>query len=162
MKLKKFCQPRIAKRGNASEAVKKSTQGPNRKDGWIGEALERNLWKVKHCAISLHKHTSLSTWPIAGNLNERFLKFWKSTRPFGTKLDETNFFTASQLWPEIVSQDRCGLFRENLKRHIWAMSQWVDTLKKAASALPIDCPPPNDPLFKVSEGRPLRSNLNRD
>jgi hypothetical protein len=29
------------------------------------------------------------------NLNERILKLWKSTRPFGTKVDESNFFTAS-------------------------------------------------------------------
>jgi hypothetical protein len=29
------------------------------------------------------------------NLNERILKLWKSTRPFGTKVDESNFFTPS-------------------------------------------------------------------
>jgi hypothetical protein len=29
------------------------------------------------------------------NLNERILKLWKSTRPFATKVDEINFFTAS-------------------------------------------------------------------
>lgn len=112
---KLFCQAKSIILCNPSEAVKKSTQEPNRKDGWIGEALERNLWKVKHCAISLHKHTSLATWPVAGNLNERFLKFWKSTRPFGTKLDETNFSTASQLWSEILSLDQGGLFGENLE-----------------------------------------------
>ena len=27
------------------------------------------------------------------NLNERILKLWKSTRPLGAKVDETNFFT---------------------------------------------------------------------
>jgi hypothetical protein len=29
------------------------------------------------------------------HLNERILKLWKSTHPFGTKVDENNFFTAS-------------------------------------------------------------------
>ena len=62
-----------------------------RKDGWIGEALERNLWKLKHCALSSLKHISLLPWHVTLNLNERILKLWKSTCPFGTKVDETNF-----------------------------------------------------------------------
>jgi hypothetical protein len=33
-------------------------------------------------------------WQVTLNLNERILKLWKSIRPSGTKVDETNFFTA--------------------------------------------------------------------
>jgi hypothetical protein len=42
------------------------------------------------------------------------------------------------------------------------MSQGIDTLKMVPLALPADCPPSQDPLFKVSEGRPPRSNRTRD
>ena len=42
------------------------------------------------------------------------------------------------------------------------MSQWVDTLQKVHSASPAASPASNDPLFKVSEGRPPRSNRTRD
>ena len=42
------------------------------------------------------------------------------------------------------------------------MSQGVDTLKMVPLALPAGYPLSNDPLFKVSEGRPPRSNRTRD
>jgi len=67
-----------------------------------------------------------------------------------------------QLRSEILCQDRGGLSRENLKRHIRAVSQRVDTLKMVPLALPAGCPLSKDPLFKVSEGRPPRSNRTRD
>ena len=67
-----------------------------------------------------------------------------------------------QLRSDILCQDRGGLSRENLKRHIWAVSQGVDTLKMVPIVLPAGCPPSKDPLFKVSEGRPPRSNRTRD
>ena len=38
----------------------------------------------------------------------------------------------------------------------------VDTLKMVPLALPSGCPLSNDPLFKVSEGRPPRSNRSRN
>jgi len=37
------------------------------------------------------------------------------------------------------------------------MNHGEDTLKVVPSALSADCPPFNDPLFRVSEGRPPRS-----
>jgi len=67
-----------------------------------------------------------------------------------------------QLRSEILCQDRGCLSKENLKRHIRALSQRVDTLKMVPLALPAGCPPSNDPLFKVSEARPPRSNHTRD
>jgi hypothetical protein len=39
--------------------------------------------------------TSKSELKSPLNPNERILKLWKSTRPFGTKVDESNFFTRS-------------------------------------------------------------------
>ena len=42
------------------------------------------------------------------------------------------------------------------------MTQGVDTFKMVPLAPPAGCPLSNDPLFKVSEGRPLRSNRTRD
>jgi hypothetical protein len=42
------------------------------------------------------------------------------------------------------------------------MSQGVDTLEAAPSASLADSPLSNDPLFKVSEGGPPRSNRTRD
>jgi hypothetical protein len=55
-------------------------------------------------------------------------------------------------------QDRSGLFGENLKRHILAISQGANALKTTPSALLADSPHSTDPHFKVSEGRPLRFN----
>ena len=55
----------------------------------------RNLWKLNHCAVSLLNHISLLPWRVTLNLNERILKLWRSTRPFGTKVDGSNFFTGS-------------------------------------------------------------------
>jgi hypothetical protein len=55
----------------------------------------RNLWKLNHCAVSSLNHISLLPWRVTLNLNERILKLWKSTRPFGIKVDKSNFFTAS-------------------------------------------------------------------
>ena len=59
------------------------------------------------------------------------------------------------------SQDRGGLSGENLKRHILAMSQGVDSLKMASSAPPADSLSLMIRNFKISEGRPLRSNCAR-
>jgi hypothetical protein len=42
------------------------------------------------------------------------------------------------------------------------MSQDADIFKTALSAPPADSPFSNDPLFKVSQGRPPRSNHIRD
>jgi len=66
-------------------------------------------------------------------------------------------------------QVRGGLSGKNLsirpdhgKRYIWAKSQGVDILKMAPSVPP---PIPSSLMirnFKVSEGRPLRSNCARD
>jgi len=50
---------------------------------------------LKHCAVSSLKHIFLLSWQVTLNLNERILKLWKSIRPSGTKVDETNFFTPS-------------------------------------------------------------------
>jgi hypothetical protein len=61
----------------------------------MGEALERNLWKLKYCTIPPLKHVFLLPWQMTLNLNERILKLWKSTRPPGMKVDEINFFTPS-------------------------------------------------------------------
>ncbi len=75
---------------------KNRADGLSRKDGWIGEALERNLWKLGHCATSLLN--CIIFLILAGdlNLNERIVKLWKSTHPFRTKVDESNFFTPSE------------------------------------------------------------------
>ena len=52
-----------------------------------------NLWKLNHCAASSLNHISLLPWPVTLNLKERILKLWKSTRPFGAKVDKSIFFT---------------------------------------------------------------------
>ena len=74
---------------------KNRAHGSNGKDGWIGEALERNLCKLNHCAVSSLKYISLSPWRVTLNLNERILKLWRSNWSFGTKVGESDFFTAS-------------------------------------------------------------------
>jgi hypothetical protein len=48
-------------------------------------------------------------WRVTLNLNERILKLWRSTRPFGTKVDESNFFTAPEpLGYDFVIGDTIG------------------------------------------------------
>jgi hypothetical protein len=46
-----------------------------------------------------------------------------------------------------------GFSGENLKRHICAISHGTDAPEAAPSTLHADSPIPNDPHFKVSEGR---------
>jgi len=40
-------------------------------------------------------HISLLLWRVTFNLNERILKLWRSNCPFGAKVGESDFFTAS-------------------------------------------------------------------
>jgi hypothetical protein len=50
------------------------------------------------------EHTSFLQRQVALNLNERILKLWESTRPFGTKVNETNFFTPSDPLHEFATE----------------------------------------------------------
>jgi len=111
---------------------KNRAHGSNGKDGWIGEALERNLCKLNHCAVSSLKYISLSPWLVTLNLNERILKLWKSTRPFGTKVDESNFFTASEgllpvllvsIYPPVYLKQNRGRIRIRYQPYEWNLSQ---------------------------------------
>jgi hypothetical protein len=61
-----------------------------------------------------------------------------------------------------INQDRGGLSGENLKRYILMMRQGIDILKAVPSASTSIALPPMIRDFKVSEGRPLRSNCARD
>ena len=47
-------------------------------------------------AITLLKPISFLLWQVTFNLSEHILKFWKSTRPSGTKGDKTNFLKPSE------------------------------------------------------------------
>jgi hypothetical protein len=61
-----------------------------------------------------------------------------------------------QLWLEILPSGLEWSLRRKLEAAHLSVSQGVDTLKTVSLALSADRPLPNDPLCRVSEGRPSR------
>jgi len=52
------------------------------------------------------------------NLNERILKLWKSTRPSGTWVDETNFFTPSDGLRQKIFNSQKGKLTQGFKPRV--------------------------------------------